>query len=497
LQVFIASIATETNTFSPIPTGQGAWDENGITKNASLASKGYRSVQLSVFRQRAEEAGYHVVESIRAFAQPAGATARKVYEALRDTLLNDLKAAASVDMVLLALHGAMVADGYDDCEGDIITRVREIAPYAVIGVELDLHCHLTPTMVGGADLIIIFKEYPHIDLSERAEELFNLCHRKAQGEIRPVAAMVDTHMIGSYPTFRPPMKSVVDELRAAEKRSGVLSASIAHGFPWGDVTDVGTRVLVYADDDKNLATEEAMAIAESLYEQRHVLLPAYLGVDESLDRARGLNGRVVLGDYSDNAGGGAPSDSTFFLRSMMKRDLENAVIGAFHDPAVAKICADSGVGAQVKVRLGGKCGPVSGDPIDLEAEVMAVKTEHDQDIFGVFRSKMGLTIWLRHKGIDIVVNSIRQQVYGLDCFTGLGIDLMDKRLIVVKSSVHYEAAYGPIADSLWPVISPGTMNVDFGNLRYTRRDPDYFPRIDDPWAVKGKPEPQVFWANRK
>ena len=400
-----------------------------------------------------------------------------------------------MDIVLLSLHGAMVAEGYDDCEGDLIETIRARLPGAVIGVELDLHCHLTRLMAETADVIIPFKEYPHIDAAARAEELWDICQRTWRGEVRPVGALVDTHVIGIYPTFAPPMADIVASLRAAESRPGVLSASIGHGFPWADVADVGTRVLVYADGDADVAAVEAMAIAERLYAERRELQPRFMDVETALDQAGALNGRIVLGDYSDNPGGGGPGDSTFFLRALVARDAQAAAIGCFHDPAVARIAADAGVGAVIDIRLGGKSGPASGDPIDLQVTVMAVRDPHSQRVFDT-RMGMGLTVWLRHREIDVLVNTLRSQVFGTDLFTGIGIDLDAKRLIVVKSSTHFEADYGPIADHLWPVVAPGALSLDFANLPYTKVDPDYFPKIEDPWARRGKPEPLIVGRHR-
>jgi microcystin degradation protein MlrC len=84
-----------------------------------------------------------------------------------------------VDAVLLPLHGAMVADGVDagsivdDAEGDVIARVRAlVGPDVVIGVHIDLHCHLTQTMLDGSDVIVIYKEYPHTDMADRAHDLY-------------------------------------------------------------------------------------------------------------------------------------------------------------------------------------------------------------------------------------------------------------------------------------------------------------------------------------
>lgn len=489
MRVFFGGLATETNTFAPFPTALSAFEEYRIRRDTSIAGNSPLAGPLKVFRSRSEADGCEVIETIAGFAQPGGPTVRAAYEQLRDTILADLRAAGAVDIILLMLHGAMVAQGHDDCEGDIIMRVREIAPDAVIGIELDPHCHLTSRMVSGADLIVIAKEYPHIDFDDRASDLYALCRRTALGEVAPVAVLLDTNMVGFYPTFDPPMRHIVDAMTAVET-GPILSVSLAHGFPWADVEDVGTRVLVYADGDEAAAVAVANDVADSLYRQRNALLPDYPDVEESLDRLDRSNGQVVLGDFADNPGGGAPGDSTFMLRAMLERGLGDAVIGAFWDPLVAQVCAEAGVGAIVNVRLGGKCGPSSGDPIDLEVEVKGVVENHSAGVFGQ-RQPMGRSVWLHSSGIDIAVCSIRTQVYERDAFTGLGIPLAGRRLVVVKSSNHYQAGFQAGADHLWHVTSPGALRLDFANMPYTKRAPDYFPRTADPRAA-GAPRPQVF-----
>jgi len=335
------------------------------------------------------------------------------------------------------------------------------------------------------------KEYPHIDFSERAAELYQLCHRKALGQIAPVAALADTRMIGFYPTFDPPMQDIVGALRALEQEEGVLSASIAHGFPWSDVADLGTKVLVYADREAGVAAAGAERIADRLYAERHALLPDYPGIAESLDIGRGKNGQVVLGDFADNAGGGSPGDSTFFLKAILERGLTDVAIGSIWDPIAAQICADAGVGAVIDLRLGGKSGPHSGDPLDLRVEVRNVIEDYDQGVFGQ-RQPLGLSAWLHVDGVDILVCSVRTQIFDRDAFTGIGIALEDKRLVVVKSSNHYQAGFRDAADHLWQVRTPGALSIDLANIPYEKRDPLFFPRMDDPWASLGRPETVYF-----
>ncbi|WP_454805398.1 M81 family metallopeptidase [Paraburkholderia fungorum] len=491
MRVFVASLVTETNTFSPFPTSY----EDFIVHERGSASDSMLGVVPKVFRNRAEADGHTVIESITAYAEPSGRTVKTAYERLRDTIVGDLKSAGPVDMLLLMLHGAMVAQGYDDCEGDILTRLREIADNAVIGVVIDPHCHLTETMVEKSDLMIIAKEYPHLDFADRAHEVYDICQKVSKGEVTLTGALKDTRIVGFYPTFDSPMRDIVNELTEVEKSPSILSASIGHGFPWADVEDVGTRVLVYANDDAREAARVAANIAERLYEARAALRPNYPSIAESLDRAIAMSGQIVLGDFADNPGCGASGDSTFFLKAMLECNVTDAVIGAFWDPLVAKVCASAGVGATLNIRLGGKCGPASSDPVDLKVEVMGVVDNHSGGAWGG-RIPMGLSVWLRAGGIDIAVCSIRTQLFERDSLTGLGINLDRKRIIVVKSSNHYQTGFRPGSDALWHVNSPGALPSDFSTLPYTKRDMNYYPRSPDPWAEYGMPPAILFGGKR-
>lgn len=189
MRIFIATFGTETNTFSPLMTGRAAfmgerdWYRSGATHHPTTMA----NLPLKTWRDLAEADGHEVVESICSFAQPAGLTLRGVYEELRGYIIEDLKAAGPVDVVLLSMHGAMVAVGYDDCEGDVLAHVRTITgPDTVIGTVLDLHCHLTPLMMQNADLIITYKEYPHDDIQPRSVELYRLASEAAMGTISPI-----------------------------------------------------------------------------------------------------------------------------------------------------------------------------------------------------------------------------------------------------------------------------------------------------------------------
>ncbi|WP_108661539.1 M81 family metallopeptidase [Acuticoccus kandeliae] len=484
MRMFIASLATETNSFSPLPTGARSFEEGGVHHgDATRHPVTYWTGAMHIWRESAEAKGWEVAESLSAHAQPAGPTVRAVYEAYRDEILADLRAALPVDIVLLSLHGAMIADGYDDCEGDLIARCREIAgESAVIGALLDPHCHLTEAMMTKATLLVAFKEYPHVDVPERARDLFALAADAAEGRTRPVMRDVDCRMICAMHTPVAPMRGFVDRMSAREDSGGILSLSLAHGFPWGDHPRVGARALAITDGDAALAERVAADLAAELFSLRHEIMRPYPDIDGALDRALAAppGKPVVLADTSDNAGGGAPSDATFLLSRILARGIDNAVVGIFWDPIAVRIVSEAGEGATLALRLGGKCGPMSGDPLDLTVTVRRLASGLSQH-FGSLASPLGEMAWLTANGVDIVINDTRTQTFHPEAYTGLGIDLSGKRIVGVKSSQHFYAGFAPIAQEVIHVATPGAITPDYANIPFTRRAPNYWPKVEDPF----------------
>jgi len=471
MRVFSGSLATETNTFGPMPTGLASFKDRGYFPAGQHPDQmTFFSGPLWAARLRGKANGWELVEGMVAGAQPSGTTTRHAYEVLRDELLADLRAALPLDMVLLGLHGAMVADGYDDCEGDLLARVRAIVgPDVVVGAELDPHNHLTPAMVKHADVLIAFKEYPHTDVLERGLELVDLCAAKVQGKIRPLAAVVDCEMIVTIHTSRQPARGFVDRIQALESKDGVLSISITHGFAWGDVAEMGTKVLVYTDGDQAKADALARQLADELIAMRAALTVHYPDVDAALDEALAFNGGpVVLADGADNPGGGGAGDSTFILRRMLARGIVNAAVGPMWDPIAVRIAFDAGVGARLMLRIGGKISPMSGDPIDLECRVKALAAAMVMTGLANTPMPLGDCALVEAMGIDIVLITLRNQAMGTDLFTQLGCDLAVKKIIVVKSSQHFYASFSKIARHVIYVAAPGAVALDLSTLHYLK-----------------------------
>jgi microcystin degradation protein MlrC len=471
MRVFTASLATETNTFAPMPTGLASFRDRGYY--AAGQHPDHMTMDagpLWAARERARIQGWTLIEGMVAGAQPSGITTRHAYETLRDELLNDLRDALPVDMVLLGMHGAMVADGYDDCEGDLLARAREIVgSNVVIGAELDPHNHLTDAMVRNADLLIGYKEYPHTDILERAYELVDLCAARVEGKIHPVACVVDCEMIITMHTSTEPARSFVDRIQSLEGKDGILSISISHGFPWGDTPEMGTKVLVYSDADKARGDRLARQLAQELIEIRGMLTVKFPDIDTSLDQALAhRESPVILADTADNPGGGAAGDSTFILRRLLERQVVDCAIGPLWDPVAVRIAFEAGAGATLAMRIGGKIGPLSGEPVDVQCTVKALIPDMSMSALSGTRRAMGDCALVHTNGIDIVLSTLRNQAMGTDLFTQLGCDLVAKKIIVVKSSQHFYASFSEFARHVIYVGAPGTVTRDLKSLPYRK-----------------------------
>jgi microcystin degradation protein MlrC len=494
MHLFMATLATETNTFSPIPTGHASFRERGyFRRDASLHPASHGSIALIAWRELATSDGHSLTESVCAVAEPAGTTLANVYEELRDTILDDLRAAHTgaggpIDVVLMKMHGAMVAYGTDDCEGDTCARIREIVgPNAVIGLELDLHCHLTERIRQVVDVLITYKEYPHIDVADRARELYALCLAARRGEVKPVIAYHDCRMVTMWRTPVEPMKTFVARMQALEGKNGILSVSFAHGFPWGDVADVGAKIVVVADDNMPAAQAMADQLGQEIWDLRIATSTHHDSIDEALDAAQNAPGPIVLADVADNAGGGAPSDNTEILARMVARGIGRAAIGCFWDPVAVQFCFEAGQGAAFDLRIGGKCGTASGMPLDLHITVHGLREDHDQGGLAGGRSPFGRSAWVETDGgIHIILTTRRGQVFHQDAFTGLGCTLADKHIVVVKSTQHFYAGFAPLAKAVRYVATNGAIAPDYAAIPFTKRTIPFWPRVENPFATNAR-----------
>lgn len=485
MHLFIATLSTETNTFCPIPTALQDYKDYYFRHGTATQEKpNLMTEALHIWRSKAEKMNWQVTESLAAIAEPAGPTTATAYEELKGIILKDIKAAQFPDVILLQLHGAMVADNINDCEGDITQSIRKLCPNAVIGIELDLHCHITQTMMDACDLIISFKEYPHDDASDRAVELFDLALRTHNKEIKPIMATFSCNMVALYLTKGGAMHEFVQHMKAMEQKVDILSVSLAHGFPWADHVDVDARVLVISNDSMDIAKSMARELGELFFFKRNELIKKYTTLDFALDTVvPNPKGPIVLADMSDNSGAGAPGDSTYVLQEILNRGIENVVSGIYWDPIAVRFCQNAGEGAEIQLRLGGKVEVASGMPIDIKVKIIRIIEGLGQHL-GSGLEPLGTMVWLQAENdLDLVINDLRTQVYHPEAFEQLGITLAKKSLIVVKSLFHFYSPFAKIASDVIFTATPGRVNPNTDKIPYKVRSLNYWPRVDNPFCI--------------
>ncbi|TMJ04830.1 MAG: M81 family metallopeptidase [Alphaproteobacteria bacterium] len=470
MRLFYAALALEANTFLPVPTSYQAFlDKLYYPPGRHPEEAGHQTGAIAAARATAKRSGFELIEGSCYAAQPGGAASRAAYERMRDEILGQLKAALPVDGAVFNLHGAMVADGYDDCEGDFLERVRAlVGPKAVIGVELDPHCHLTIKRCNAADVIVLFKEYPHTDFAERGEEMIDLTLRTIRHQIKPVKSVFDCRVIQSFPTSIQPMRGLVDKIMALEGKNRVLSVSIAHCFYYGDAPECGARILVLTDDAKPHGDKLAEEIGRELIALREQAAPPEYSVDGALDFALAHpGGPIVIADTTDNAGGGAPSDNTTVVHRLLARGIKSAAVAPIWDPIAVRMAFDAGEGAKLPFRFGGKIAKSSGPPVDADVEVIRCVPNAFQSFSGATVG-IGDAASIRMNGVEAVLISTRAQGMGTDLFSNLGIDPKQRKILVVKSNQHFYASFSQIAAQIIYAEGDGPLPRDYKRLPWRK-----------------------------
>ena len=296
MQAFLAMMSHETNTFSTIATDRAQFEARDLRYGGEIVEH-FRGTGtcLGGMIAAATREGLALVPSVAAAASPAGRVTRDIFDHVKQRMLGDLARGGPWTGVLLDLHGAMVPEGLDDGEGDLIAAVRrQVGPRVPIAVTLDFHSNLSEAMVRGADLLHGYKTYPHVDMAERGVEATERLLDVIAGRIRPTAAFRKPPLLpplGSQGTARGPMRRLHDLAAEMERDSRVLSVSVFAGFPHADIPDAGLGVYVVTDDAHDLAESLAEELAQTAWAQRHEFVHHGLPVTEAVARGLAADGR--------------------------------------------------------------------------------------------------------------------------------------------------------------------------------------------------------------
>ena len=473
MRIAVAQILQETNTFSPIPTTIETFKRYYYLKGEEMLDglEGQR-IEIPGILSVLRSSNAQVAPLIATSACASGTLTRDTYETIVNDLMSRLKSAGKVDAVILALHGAMAAEGEDDPDGAIIEMVRkQVGPDVPIGVSFDLHALVTKRMLQPNTFLLGYKEYPHIDMFETGERIAQLTLDKLAGKKNPVMSLVKLPLLVSPMVTRTtdgPLRPVVDRAREMEAKGEILHASLFPVQPWLDLPDLGFGVLVCGDGDQKKCDAAANELANMVWTRRKEFETDLKPIDEVIATAMKSPGVTVVGDSGDAPTGGSASDSTAVLAALLKNGAdkwERPTYLSFVDPEVAKEAAAAGVGTTRKFRIGYKITTDAGKPLDITARVTTISegtyAMRDKGAKGM-KMDNGLTAVLAIGSIRVAVRSYPAMEWDTGMYYSVGLDPTEAGLVFVKSPSHFRVAYGPFADRILMADTPGPT---LGNMR--------------------------------
>jgi microcystin degradation protein MlrC len=486
-RIAIGGIIHETHTFAPEPTDLAAFAQQSLHEGDALLRhmQGAANAVGGALEGLAR-AGYQPVPLLYAAATPSGTVTAEAYDALVANLLARLQAALPVDGVLLTLHGAMVSAQQDDCEGDILTRVRSlVGPRCPVVSTLDMHGNVSPQMVAQANALVAFDQNPHLDTYERGLEAADILRRILETGLRTTCAIARPPLLLSALTTwteQPPLRPMHLRAQEMEREPGVVNVSIMGGFAYADTPYSGVSAIVTTRDDAALAQAYARELAHIAWAHRAAGGYKGIGVQEAVQRAMAApRGPVILADVGDNIGGGTPGDGTVLLQALLDAGAQDAVV-ILTDPQAVARAVQAGEGGWVEMHVGARADHLHGEPVWVRGTVerltdghYAVEgTDHFAQLYGR-AVNMGRCAVVKCNGIRLLLNERKTPPGDLAQLRSQGIIPEAQRIIVAKSAVAFRGAYGPIAAEIYEVDTPGLCTADLQRFAYRKLPRPIYP----------------------
>ncbi len=482
LKLVLAMMMHETNTFSPVPTPLSSF--RLLQGEAAIAEFKDTNTQLGGLLHVAQQAGAEIVLPVAGGAHPSGYVEKAAYEDMAEAIVGAVR--GGCDAVFLALHGAMVVEHVDDGEGELLRRIRAVAPRVPIAVGLDFHSHMTAAMVDNANVITGYCTYPHVDMGDTGQRAARTMMRALRGEIEPVMVWGSLPMMTStlvHTPSRQPMKDVMDMAMAAEASGAVLNASVFGGFPHSDIPHLSMSAVIVCDrrtDAGRALRDRLLAMA---WERREAFLYKGAPLAGQIAHARTLgDGPIVLVDHGDNTASGGTQDVMSVIEEVARQGLTDLVAGPICDPAAVRRLVEAGTAAGVTLPLGGRIDMpqinLTGKPLPVTGKVTRI-TDGEFTVTGPMatgtRVRMGRTAVLDTGAMQIVVSEGRSEPFDTGVFTHCGIDPRRKKYVLIKSRQHFRAGFEPIARHIVLCDGDGVTSSDLRLFTYRNRRRPLFP----------------------
>ncbi len=482
-RVAVAGINHESNSFNARRTCVTDFSPRTppLDRDAFLREHLGESTTVSGFVEAAARLDIDVVPGLVATATPSGNVEAAAFETLVAVILAGIEEAKpGLDGVYLSLHGAMVVEGFPSGDAELVRRVRAaVGPDCPIVVTHDFHANVSAEIVASCNALVTYKENPHIDTKARGVQAAEIMAGIIRGKIRPVQVIVKPPMIFNIAfqhTKSPPLLPITDESRRLEEQPKILAASVAGGYQYADVPQIGPSVIVVTDGDLALAQREADRLAAMLWAAREKIGLNLPDAASAVTRAMASpKTPVVLMDTGDNIGGGAAGDSTFLLAELVRQKATGWVV-VLADRAAVEVAARAGVGQPFDLPVGAKADALHGTPVPITGHVRSLNDgkffETEVRHLGSRYHDMGRTAVIEVAGSTpdmanlVVLTTERCSPYSLHQLISVGVTPERQRIIVVKGTVAPRAAYEPIAAEIIVVDTPGSTTVNPRRLVY-------------------------------
>ena len=481
-RIAIGGIWHETNGFAAGFTELDDFYAYQYAEGAALLER-YRGTgtELGGMISAAEECGFELLPTLFAGAVPSATIARAALDALCEGICGRLDAFGSVDGMLLVLHGAASAEGVDDADALVLERIREVLPRPFpIAATFDFHANLSEAMVAGADVMVGYDTFPHVDMAERGAEAANLLARFLESPERPARALAKVPLLSvpqKQATDREPARSLMSVLHDIETRPEIWCGSVALGFPYADAPHLGASVLVYADDAQS-ARCSAETLAEEIWSRREEFDIALVAPDDAVAQAVGSpQWPVVLVDPADNVGGGSAGDGTVILEALIRHGAKDAVVVIAAPEAVA-VAAAAGEGGAFEAPVGAKVDDRHGAPVPIRGVVIRFgdgRYVHKGTYMTGYETSMGRCAVVDAEGIRILLTSRRTMPFDAEQLRCMGIEPAEQRIIAVKSASAWRAAFESVARHVIFVDTPGVCASNLEHFEYRRRPVPAYP----------------------
>ena len=479
-RVGIASLMHESNTYYPVPTTREMFRDTCLVSGREVISHwGEAHHEIGGMLEMLPALGLETVPLLTGTAMPSGPVEEEAYEEILAEILDRISG-ESLDGLLLALHGAMVAQHVRDADGRTAAGIRQlVGPDLPIVMTLDLHANVSPLMIESVTATTIYRTYPHLDQRERGREAARILAQTLEGRIRPVQVLVKPPLcisILAQGSRYEPMADLYRRMEALIEQDGVVTASIAPGFAYADVEEMGPGFLVVTDGDGPRARKEALGLARRAWDRRHELTLLGTPIAQAVQEAMADDaGPVTLLDVGDNVGGGSPADGTLILEEVIRTGSGPALVVLF-DPAGAA----SGVGTELSLKVGGKSDGLHGPSIPIRGRVRCLHdgafTEEEPRHGGARYNNQGLTAVVEtREGHAIVLNSLRMAPMSLEQVLSLGIKPKSYRILVAKGAIAPVAAYEPVSSRVVYVDTPGITSANPAHFDYRYRPRPLYP----------------------